>query len=171
MGPHEAGTCWHFLCNVQFFDDHVSPPNLLSQYTNIIQIWYSIAAACIKLAVLLLYLRVFSTRRRDSFDRAVRTLMVVICVFYFALSIAKICQCIPRARIWDSSISGRCVNLSALLVSSGLFNIVSDICILLVPLRGVWSLQIGRKRKVGIYAVFTVGLVSVLALAPAIQLP
>lgn len=134
------------------------------QYMNITQIWYGVAAACIKLAILLLYLRVFSTRHRDAFNLAIRGLMIVICTFYLALSTAKIGQCVPRARIWDKSVPGRCVNLSALLQSSGLFNILSDVCILLVPLKGVWNLQISRKRRTGIYAIFTVGLMSVLAL-------
>ena len=51
-----------------------------------------------------------------------------------------------------------CVDLVVLLDASGLFNIISDICILLVPLKGVWSLQMSRMRKVGIYFIFTVGI-------------
>ena len=130
----------------------------ISQYVNIIQIWYGLAAACTKSAILLLYLRVFSPRRWDRFDTSVRAFMFIICAFYFAISIAKICQCLPRARIWDKRVPGHCVSLPALLGTSGLFNIISDIGILLVPLKGVWKLQISQKRKVLIYAVFTVGL-------------
>lgn len=124
---------------------------------NIIQIWYGPAAACTKSAILLLYLRVFSPRRWDKFDIAVRGLMFITCAFYFAISVAKICQCLPRARIWDTSVPGHCVSLPALLQASGLFNIISDVGMLLVPLKGVWNLRMGGKRKVGIYAVFTVG--------------
>ena len=109
-------------------------------------------------------LRVFSPRRWDKFDTSVRGFMFIIFAFYFATSIAKICQCIPRWRIWGKSVPGRCVSLPALLGTSGLFNIISDVGILLVPLKGVWNLQMSPKRKLMIYAVFTVGLMYVLLL-------
>lgn len=125
---------------------------------NIIQIWYGAAAACTKSTILLLYLRVFSPRRWNKFDIAIRVLILLICGFYFASSIAKICQCIPRTRIWDRSVQGHCVNLSVVLDTSGLFNVISDVCILLVPLKGIWLLQMSTKRKIGIYVVFTVGI-------------
>ena len=133
------------------------------QYVNIIQIWYGVAAASIKTTILLLYLRVFSPRRWSPFDLIIRVFIMIICVFYFAISIAKLCQCLPRARIWDKSVPGTCLNLPALLDTSGLFNIISDTCILLVPLKGIWRLQMSRKRKIGVYAVFTVGTMQVLA--------
>lgn len=133
------------------------PANRPLQYVNIIQIWYGPAAACTKSAILLLYLRVFLPRRWTKFDIAVRGLIVVTCVFYFAITIAKIVQCLPRARIWDKSVAGKCLHLPALLSVSGLFNIVSDLCILLVPLKGVWNLQMSRNRKIGVYIIFTVG--------------
>ena len=132
-------------------------PNL--QFNNIIQIWYGIAAACTKCAILALYLRVFSPRRWSKLDIAIRAFIAITCLFYLGISIAKICQCIPRARIWDKRVPGNCVDLAILLDTSGLFNIISDVCILLVPLKGVWNLQMSRLRKIGIYCIFTVGIV------------
>ena len=49
------------------------------------------------------------------------------------------------------------MNLAALLDASGLFNIISDTAILLVPIKGLWTLHVSFKKKIGIYAVFTVG--------------
>ncbi|MCJ1380518.1 hypothetical protein MMC17_003626 [Xylographa soralifera] len=129
-------------------------------YDNITLISYGPAIACTKSAILLLYLRVFSPRRWSTLDVTVRALILIICGFYIALSVAKICQCIPRARIWDNTVPGQCVNLPVLLDTSGLFNIISDVLILLVPLKGVWSLQMARKRKMGIYLIFTVGIIA-----------
>ena len=114
-------------------------------------------AVIIKTTILSLYLRIFSPQRVGKIDITIRMLIVVICLFYTALTVAKICQCIPRTRIWDKSIPGTCINLHKLLISSGMFNTASDICILLVPLKGVWNLQVSRRRKIAIYAVFTVG--------------
>lgn len=138
--------------------------DLFPQYVNIIQIWYGLAAACTKSAILLLYLRVFSPRRWDKLNIAIRALIIITCGFYFAISIAKICQCLPRARIWDKTVHGHCLQLTILLDVSGLFNIISDVCLLLVPLKGVWKLQMSRNRKIGVYVMFTVGAMFVLAL-------
>ena len=138
---------------------HYKLADYFPQYVNVIQIWYGPAAASTKVAILLLYLRVFSPRRWDKFDTSVRGFILIICAFYFASTTAKICQCLPRARIWDKNVPGKCVSLFALLGASGIFNIISDVGILLVPLKGVWNLQMSQKRKVLVYAVFTVGLV------------
>lgn len=105
----------------------------------------------------MLYLRVFAPRRWDKLSIASRLLILITCGFYLAISVAKICQCLPRPRIWDKTVRGHCLELTVLLDTSGIFNIVSDLCILLVPLKGVWNLQMNRNRKIGVYAIFTVG--------------
>ena len=162
MGFDKTGSCYDSLRKTVSLDGFWKSVDLSPQYVNIIQIWYGPAAACTKSAILLLYLRVFVPHRGSKFDIAIRAFILIICGFYFAITIAKICQCLPRARIWDKTIPGKCVNMSALLGTSGLFNIVSDVCILLVPLKGVWDLQMSPKRKIGIYAIFTVGVMLVL---------
>ena len=133
------------------------PTNPRTQYLNLIQILYSPAAAFTKSAILVLYLRIFSPYRWSKFNITIRAFILVIGLFYIAITIAKICQCLPRARIWDKSVPGQCMDLVTLLDASGLFNIVSDFVILIIPLKGIWSLQLSRKRKVAVYAVFTVG--------------
>ena len=107
----------------------------------------------------MLYLRVFSPQRWTPFDTSIRVFILLVVLLPTSISIAKILQCLPRERIWNSSVPGTCVNLAALLDSSGVFNIVSDLVILLVPVKGLWGLKMDRKRKIGIYAVFTVGIV------------
>ena len=106
-----------------------------------------------------MYLRIFSPRRWSKLNIVIRAFITIVILFYVGLTIAKICQCLPRARIWDKTVKGTCVDLVKLLDVSGAFNILSDVSILLVPLKGVWSLQMSRKRKAAVYAVFTVGAV------------
>lgn len=107
--------------------------------------------------MLLLYRRVFSPQRWSLFDLAIRFYMVIITIFYVATTLIKVWECIPRARIWDTSIPGTCLNISMILNASGTFNTVSDVLILLVPVKAVWNLQMKRKRKAAVIAVFTVG--------------
>lgn len=41
------------------------------------------------------------------------------------------------------------------------FNILSNVYFLLVLLKGVWNLQMSPNQKIGAYAIFTVGIISV----------
>ena len=83
--------------------------------------------------------------------------MVILTAFYAATMLVKIWQCNPRERIWDKEVSGRCINVSSLFNMSGIFNTVTDLLILLIPVKLVWNLRMKRKTKLGIAAVFTVG--------------
>lgn len=84
-------------------------------------------------------------------------LIILLCGFYLATTLVKIWECTPRERIWNKSVSGKCVNVTALISASGLFNTVTDVIILLMPIKGVWTLQTTYKRKIGVVLVFTVG--------------
>ena len=77
------------------------------------------------------------------------------------MTIAKIWECTPRERIWNKSIQGTCVNIPRLLNTSGMFNTISDVLILLVPIKAVWNLHMNKTRKIGVVLVFTVGLMYV----------
>lgn len=126
---------------------------------------------CTKLAILLLYRRIFMPHKLTLFDRATRVFMAVLCAFYIASTIAKIWECTPRSKIWDKEIPGRCVDRSKLFTSSGIFNTVTDVIILLIPVKVVWKLQIDKKRKLGIILVFTVGstyVVQLVTITPSI---
>ena len=88
----------------------------------------------------------------------IKTCIALVIGCYIAISVSKILQCWPREKIWNAATPGTCINLAVLLDTSGIFNIVSDVVILLLPIKGLWNLQMSFRKKVGIYAAFTVGL-------------
>jgi hypothetical protein len=122
------------------------------------QIFYGIAICITKLAVLWLYRRVFSPKPKSPFDIAVIFLITICIGFYGSTTFVKIFQCDPRSKITDKSIPGKCVKLSALLNTSGGFNLTTDFLILILPIEAVWRLEMDRKKKLLVIAVFTVGL-------------
>lgn len=91
----------------------------------------------------------------------IRLFMIFLCLFYTILMFLKIWQCTPIERHWKHSVDKSCVNISTLLNTSGVFNITSDVLILLVPIKSVWNLNMDRTRKIQILLVFTVGLMYV----------
>lgn len=94
--------------------------------------------------------------------------MVVCCLYYITTIIVKICECTPRARIWNKSIEGTCISIARVLNTDGVFNTLSDVFILLVPLKALWKLKMKTRRKIGIGMLFTVGLMLVF---PTLSLP
>ena len=66
--------------------------------------------------------------------------------------------CTPVAYFWDRTIAkGHCVNLLAFWFSNASFNIVTDLMICVLPVPVLRSLQLPRKQKVMLIAVFVVG--------------
>ena len=92
--------------------------------------------------------------------------MVVFSLYYLSTIIIKIWECSPRAKIWDKSIEGTCINVAALLDTDGACNTLSDILIILVPVKALWKLQMKRSRKIGVVLLFTVGLMCVSFYSP-----
>ena len=70
----------------------------------------------------------------------------------------KIFECNPRAKIFNSKLPGKCVDVPMLLNTSGLFNTLTDFIILLLPVKAVWNMNMKRQKKVIVVLVFTFGL-------------
>lgn len=65
---------------------------------------------------------------------------VIICTFVFA--------CRPIAKGWDISLSGSCIDRSAIFVALAALNIFSDICLFILPIPVIFDLRISRAQKV-----------------------
>ncbi len=124
---------------------------------NIASVIYGPAIGCTKVSILLLYRRTFSPQKKCHFDRAIRLFIVILGLFYVANTFLKIFQCDLRARIWDKRVPGTCLNLGNVLTASGAFNTLTDILILLIPVKVSWNLKTTVKRKVGVVLLFTFG--------------
>ncbi|KAL8990812.1 MAG: hypothetical protein Q9169_008031 [Polycauliona sp. 2 TL-2023] len=108
-------------------------------------------------SILVFYRRIFLSQKGDYFDWVLRIFMVVLIIFYTSTTLAKIWACDPRDRIWDRQIPGRCLSISGLFNASGLFNWITDILMILIPVKALWKLQMTTRAKAGIAAVFTLG--------------
>ncbi|GLA56943.1 hypothetical protein AtubIFM55763_000482 [Aspergillus tubingensis] len=113
-----------------------------------------------KLSIFLLYLRVFAPSPKCNQWWFIQILMGLNFFFYLADTIVKIFECTPRARIWDKTVPGRCIDAAIPVLVTSIVNVVSDIMMLLMPIRCVWRLQITLRKKVGITAIFAAGLLT-----------
>lgn len=91
-------------------------------------------------------------------------LIGVILTFYFVDSMFEICKCTPRKKIWNPLMrGGHCFSPYGTFQATGIFNVISDFLIFLLPMPSVWKLQLPRKKKMLMIIIFGAGLLYVMA--------
>ncbi|KAH4047460.1 hypothetical protein HBH70_147360 [Parastagonospora nodorum] len=135
-------------------------------WLHVYEIMYGPVILLIKLAILLQYLHLLAPNRtvnRFVFFGAL-IIMVVIAVFYITITLLSIFRCSPHEASWNRFIeNAKCINLGELFIAAALFNILSDIAILLLPTRSIWVLRIPIRRKISISALFAIGSLACIA--------
>ena len=124
--------------------------------TYVREILYGPIIFAVKLAILLLFLRVFQPIRRTYI--ALHLLLWGNLLIYTAGTFLEIFQCSPIRKKWYPAWPGQCVDQRALQLASSAVNIASDISILVLPIMSVWDLNTTRKRKAGLFLVFGFGI-------------
>jgi len=119
-----------------------------------IEILYLASVNVPRFAILLLYHRLFTTKviRRCIYTLAgiMETHMVITLTIGFLM-------CIPLHANWDYNMEHyKCLNIQALQTWTGVPNIITDLCILILPLPVIWRLHTLRF-KVGLTFTFLVG--------------
>ena len=116
---------------------------------------YPIACALPKLAICVLYLRLFQIRK--SIRYVTYGTIVFIIVNMIAWLVPSIVVCLPIHAFWSSSGGGRCINTNTLGTWISLPHIISDIVILIIPLPVIWRAQMSLGRKIGLFITFLSG--------------
>jgi hypothetical protein len=138
----------------------------LLYHINILEVLYGPLSFCIKMSVILQYLRMFAPNRTvNPFVFFGSWTIIILCtVFYTITTFLTVYACSPREKIWNKLyVGGHCMNYRAIIISTAFFNIVSDISILLLPVMTVWRMRIPTKKKVAISFLFGTGLVACIA--------
>lgn len=115
---------------------------------------YVVHLAIVKIAILVMYCRVFALRRFRIAAWVLGSITVTWVLLFFLLSVF---QCTPIERAWDLSIPGKCLNLRARIIGAAGPNIVTDIVILAMPLREVWKLHATRSQQIALTGIFLLG--------------
>ncbi|KAL8749337.1 MAG: hypothetical protein Q9199_007748 [Rusavskia elegans] len=135
------------------------------------EILYSPVISIIKAVILLQYIRIFAPSRTVDplLFFASWTLIALIILWNFACFWVSIFACSPVEKFWNTLITdGKCLDFALNILLTCLFNIITDILILLLPSRAVWSLQIPLKKKFAIVSLFGIGLIACIANAMVI---
>ena len=128
------------------------------------EILYGPAISMVKTVILLQYKGIFAPNK--SVDRIMFyscwILIVLIILWNLISTIIAIFACSPQAKFWNSLITyGHCLDYDIDVMLTAIFNILTDVLILLLPSRAVWRLQIPTKKKVALVSTFAIGLLYV----------
>lgn len=111
----------------------------------------------IKLAILILYLRTFTTR---LLRRAVWIVGAVVIADAMGIFVSVCTFCTPIAHFWDPrGVQGHCVNEVIATTLYSLTLVVTDLIIYVMPMPIIWKLRMTTSRKIETILVFMVGLV------------
>ncbi|KAL9037606.1 MAG: hypothetical protein Q9214_005629 [Letrouitia sp. 1 TL-2023] len=117
-------------------------------------VFYISSMAATKISILLLYRRIFPIWK-------LRYIAWTVGIFIFAYSFAAvflaIFRCHPIRAIWNPLVKAHCDNTNATILVMAIFNVVTDVIVLVLPMPVVWGLQLPKTRKFQVMAVFLLG--------------
>ncbi|PSN62049.1 hypothetical protein BS50DRAFT_532882 [Corynespora cassiicola Philippines] len=130
----------------------------------LIYIW---CLACLKMSQLALYMRVFTLQLRYWVYAVGGIVIAWALIFNFLF----IFLCDPIAQQWTIDRIGKCMDQILLLKCLIMTNLVTDLFIVILPIRAVWQLQMRKTEKFAVLACFGLGLACVvISLARFIQI-
>jgi hypothetical protein len=114
----------------------------------------------IKTAVLLDWARVFvvTDKARSAFSWCCMILADFQCLWGICCVVLLNLQCIPHNAIWEFYVPAKCYDLPSVILGSAAVQVVTDLAMVLLPQRAIWSLHMSWRRKLGISIMFGVGL-------------
>ncbi|EKJ72764.1 hypothetical protein NXS19_012867 [Fusarium pseudograminearum] len=127
-------------------------PYMKSFYASIVI--YNIAMCLVKIGILLQYRRVFSIQIIQLITFYGTALMVA---WTIVIAFLNILICVPVAKFWNADLPGRCLNPLLIWYIMAGFNLATDVTIFCLPLPVIKSLNLPRKQKMMLSAIFSLG--------------
>ncbi|KAI1173242.1 hypothetical protein F4777DRAFT_458345 [Nemania sp. FL0916] len=160
--------CYRLLIEYGYFihqwDLHLGDLIEISYILQIGGVLYSVALPLLKASILLEWTRLFVPRgTRNTFWWLCMTLVGIQLSFLVASVFALCFTCIPYQKIWDFTVPGHCIKKSDLEITSATIHFASDIIILILPQKVIWSLQMSLKKKLGVSFIFSLGVLACLS--------
>lgn len=127
------------------------------KYPIIISPIYYTAALLPKLSVLILYLRTFATIPHSFARRVCWFTFGVLVLNWLANVVVVFFMCTPFEYIWNKELEGggTCINQFVWRPLSSVVNIITDVIMLLLPMKTIMGMHM--SKKLGVAATFAIG--------------
>ncbi|GAD95613.1 hypothetical protein AOR_1_1448144 [Paecilomyces variotii No. 5] len=133
------------------------------EYANIIECVYCPTILGAKVAMLLQIKRIFVVGKKGTLYWLHEVILWLNVPTYLGLMLSFIFSCVPREKIWNPEIPGRCASSSASLIASSVLNVLSDVSMLILPVAVIMQLQLPTKSKIVLSVIFGTGVLSIIS--------
>ncbi|KAL1792135.1 hypothetical protein ACET3X_009886 [Alternaria dauci] len=117
---------------------------------------YYAAMSSVKLSYLWFYLRIFP---QEDFRKWIWICMSLVGGYWLGSMLQIFLICAPFEMNWNPTIpGGHCASYNTAFVTIGIFNMITDLIIMLLPIPFLRSLQMAVGTKLGLIAIFSIGL-------------
>ncbi|EFQ26909.1 CFEM domain-containing protein [Colletotrichum graminicola M1.001] len=119
---------------------------------------YLAGLALIKASILFLFLKIFPGRRFRQCLWAVQIFNLLVCMTFFFVCFF---QCRPFSYFWtgwDGEHEGVCIDVDKSGLIHVALNITLDIIMLVLPVTQIYKLQMNKRKKIGVIAMFQAGI-------------
>ena len=121
-----------------------------------VEILFPLCTTAVKLSILLLYRRMFTTFNR-FFSYACNITGALILALCISAVFTDIFQCNPQKLIWTGFQHDKCIDLAAAFTGLTTVNTVMNTAILILPLPVIWTLRLSKTKRVALGLVFALG--------------
>ncbi|OAA58118.1 integral membrane protein [Niveomyces insectorum RCEF 264] len=115
---------------------------------------YKVVVGLNKVATILLYLRIFTTR---TFRMAAYVVLFIVTAWTVATIGATIGQCVPIEGAWNKKVKATCIDSNVFWVAYAVGNIITDVMVLALPIPPVLALKLNTRSKVMLCGIFLLG--------------
>jgi hypothetical protein len=136
--------------------------HIQTQYTS--QILYCILQFCGKVAILLLYQRIFDIGISQWMRWSIIVCIILITAKDVVYLLLVVFQCIPVVASWDKTIPATCLSIDNIKFSGSISSIVTDIDLMVLPIPMFQILQVRFAKRAGLVFIFAVTSLYVLPL-------
>jgi hypothetical protein len=126
-------------------------------------IFYNIAIVLIKVAMLVQVLRIFVPRGSQSKTYyVVHGLIWMNLLYYIIIVFLMIFNCQPIEKAWKPWLSGKCMQIGIIAMSTAVVNLIGDLSILFLTQNVIWNLmRVDKRQRLRLSLVFLAGIVYV----------
>ncbi|KAL0932841.1 uncharacterized protein CTRU02_211804 [Colletotrichum truncatum] len=123
---------------------------------------YQIGISFFKIALLISYLRLLKGTDQKSYRRAVWLTIILIFLAHLGCAFSLIFACTPVDKSWNPLKDGHCLAPGPSFTAYAVVTIVSDVVVAILPIPVLLKLNIRLEKKVGLIAIFLLGLFTTL---------
>ncbi|KAL2845824.1 hypothetical protein BJX68DRAFT_256694 [Aspergillus pseudodeflectus] len=117
-------------------------------------LFYALTLPTIKISILFMYHRLFPVRK---FTYASIVVGLIVTGWMVSVVTVQIFTCTPVRGAWIPSAADHCINQTKFYYGNSVSNVLTDVCILAMPMPLIWRLKMSRRKKVAVTGILLMG--------------